>query len=253
MVKIKNISPKIKIMRDSLLVNNEILVLSDLHIGYEDVLAGKGIFPRRQLKDIIEKLNGIFFDLNMEGVKLKQIVICGDLKHEFGEISDAEWRETVKLLDFLIKQCKDIVLVQGNHDKILGPIARKREIKLKDYYLVGDVCFLHGDKLHEDCLDKCKTIVTGHLHPSITLGDDYKNEKYKCFLKGRWKRKQVYVLPSFSDVSFGYDLMRKDGNEEHLFIHYKKLKGFEVIVYNNKNKEEYNFGKLKKLIKKQEI
>ena len=64
----KNQTPVIEFMNDCLLIDKNILVLADLHIGYEDILAGKGIFPRRQLKDIIEKLNGIFWDLNMKGI-----------------------------------------------------------------------------------------------------------------------------------------------------------------------------------------
>ena len=143
----EGVVPEIRILNGALLINGKILVLSDLHIGYEDIIAGRGVFPRTQLKDIIEKLNGVFWDLDMEGIKIKQIIICGDLKHEFGEISDVEWRETLKLLDYLIDKCKNIVLIKGNHDNILGPIAKKKEIKLKDYYKKGGVCFLHGNKI----------------------------------------------------------------------------------------------------------
>ena len=247
--------PEIEFLNSALLINQGILVFSDLHIGYEDIIAGKGIFPRRQLKDIIEKLDGIFWDLNMKGIRIKQIIICGDLKHEFGEISDVEWRETIRLLDYLISKCPDIILIKGNHDNVLGPIARKREIKLKDFYKTGGICFLHGDKIYDGCFKNSKIVVAGHLHPAISISDDYKKEKYKCFLKGKIKGKLAYILPSFSEMSPGYDLTKEHytkGNKkkayEFLIIPELKLKKFNVVVYNNKDKKEYDFGKLKTLI-----
>ncbi|MDD5193471.1 MAG: metallophosphoesterase [Candidatus Nanoarchaeia archaeon] len=251
----------IKFLEDSLLINKEILVLSDVHIGYEEYLYRESLFQRMQLKEIIKKLTRIFDYLDKEKIFIKKIIILGDLKHEFGEISDAEWRETLYVLDFLSSKIKltgrnknkeKIILIKGNHDTILGPIARKKDIQLKDYYKIKKFCFLHGNKLYKDCLKNSNILVLGHLHPSITLSDEYKREKYKCFLKGKWKNKQVYILPSFSDISFGYDL-RLLNEEKHsdgfLIIPSKTLNNFKVIIYNNKENQEYDFGKLKGLIK----
>ena len=254
-------SSKIEFLHDALLIDNKILVISDLHIGYEDHIAEKGIFPRVQLKEIIEKLDGIFWNLSMRGIKIYQIVILGDLKHEFGGISDVEWGETLKFLDYLdkkiVKNTKNskeferIILIKGNHDNILGPIAKKREVLLKDYYKYKEICFLHGDKPYKNCFDKSKIMIIGHLHPAITLRDKYKKEKYKCFLYGKWKNKEVYVIPSFSPIGFGYDLSEicelKAENDGFLIIKDKFLLKFEVVIYNNLEQKEYSFGKLKKL------
>jgi len=242
---------KIEILRDCLLINNKILVISDLHIGYEEVLAGKGIFPRHQLKNMINKLDDIFWSLNLKDIKIKQIIICGDLKHEFGKITNAEWKETIKLLDYLSKKCKEIILIKGNHDNILGPIANKKNIHLKEYYNIDKVCFINGNKLYKNCLNDCEVVVMGHLHPAIKLSDAYKQEKYKCFLNGKWMKKQVYVIPSFNELTFGYDLTQMPDKDCKGFIIIPKkiLKKFNIIIYDNKNKKEYGFGKLKGLIK----
>ena len=250
MIRKKQDIPKIEFMCDSLVINKEVLVFSDLHIGFEDILVGKGIFPRHQLKNIIEKLNDIFFNLNMREIKLKKIIILGDLKHEFGEISDAEWRETIKILDFLIKHCKEIILIKGNHDNILGPVVSKKGIEVRDYYKTNGICFLHGHKLPKGC-ENAKILILGHLHPAISLSDNYKKEIYKCFLKGGWDSKQVYILPSFSEINIGYDLTNHNYNLENekynFVVPEKKFREFKVIVYNNKDKKEYNFGKLNNL------
>jgi putative SbcD/Mre11-related phosphoesterase len=141
---------KIRFLENSLLVNDEILVLTDFHIGYEEYLFGKLIPIRAQLDEIMKNLEKIFSLLDKEGIKIKEIVILGDLKHEFGEITDSEWRETLLLLDYLGKNTGKIILVKGNHDNILGPIAKKREVELRDYYKLGNICFLHGDSFYDE-------------------------------------------------------------------------------------------------------
>ena len=245
----------IRFLEDSLLINNEILVFSDVHIGFEEHIIESGALPDMQITEILERIERIFTNLEKNKIKIKEIVIVGDLKHEFGGISDKEWRETTRFLDYLEKKIQKkgkIILVRGNHDNILGPIAKKKDVKLVDFYNKSGICFIHGNKLYKNCFENSKTIILGHLHPSITLSDEYKREKFKCFLLGKWKNKQVIVLPSFSPISFGYDLNNfsyvDEKNKGFFIINEKKLKDFEVIIYNNHENLEYNFGKLKKLI-----
>jgi uncharacterized protein len=237
----------IRFLENSLLINNEILVFSDFHIGYEEYLFGKLIPIRAQLDEIKKSLDKVFDLIQKEEIKIREIVILGDLKHEFGEITDSEWRETLILLDYLGKKTKRIILVKGNHDNILGPIAKKREVELEDYYKIGNICFLHGNSFYNECGDS-KILILGHLHPAITLNDSYKKEKFKCFLYGKWKGKEVYVLPSFVPFVFGYDLILGKGKKDFFIVDDKSLKRFEVIIYNEKEDKGYNFGKLKNLI-----
>ena len=186
---------KFRILENSMLVNNEILVFSDFHLGYEEGLNKEGLFPRVGFKESMNVLKRVFELLESEEIGLKKIIVLGDLKHEFGSILDSEWSEGVRLLDYLIEKIgnKNIILIKGNHDNILKPIAMKKEIKLVDYYCINDICFLHGDKYFEEINDDCKVLVLGHLHPAISLDDSYKKEKYKCFLKGKWKKEFLLI------------------------------------------------------------
>jgi len=250
---------RVMFLEDCVLIDGEILVFTDFHIGYEEHIAERGALPDLQFKEIIERLNRIFKLLEKNNVKIKKIVILGDLKHEFGGISDKEWRETIGLLDYLDEKIignrdkkRRIILIKGNHDNILGPIAKKRNIELRDYYCLNGICFMHGNKLYKNCFEDSNILMLGHLHPSITLSDKYKGEKFKCFLKGKWMKKQVYVLPSFSPISFGYDLKSFqydiEKNDGFFIVPEKKLNDFEVIIYNPRDEKEFNFGKLKKLL-----
>jgi len=239
---------EVKILEDSLLIRN-ILVIGDIHLGYEEGIIEKGFLPKIQLREILEKLDRVFKIINQNKDSVKKIVLLGDLKHEFGKILDSEWEEVLKLIDYLLKKCKNIILIRGNHDNFLSSIIKKRNIKLKFYYKLKingkTVFFLHGDNLFEQCLNS-DFLIMGHLHPAITFKDKYKQEKFKCFLNGVWENKNVYILPSFSGLNQGYDL-RGLKDKDFMFIKNKNLLNFDVLVYNNKNNKIYDFGKLKKL------
>ena len=224
-----------------LLKNENILVLADFHIGYEEALNKQGILvPRFQFRDVIKRLGKILSELKK--IKLEKIIINGDIKHEFGTISEQEWRETLRLLDFLTKFCDEIILIKGNHDTIIGPIAKKKNIKIVEHFLVGNVLIVHGHKIpNKNILKKAKIIVIGHEHPAISLREDVRIEKFKCFLKGKYKRKKLIVMPSFCLATEGTDILKEKLLSPFLD---QDLRNFEVSVVADK---VYEFGKLKNL------
>ncbi|MAG78554.1 phosphoesterase [archaeon] len=214
------------------LVKEKVLIISDTHIGQDEALNKEGILiPRFGFKDLKDKLGKV---LDLE---LNEIVINGDLKHEFGIISNSEWSQTLELLDILEKKCKKIILIKGNHDTILGPIAKRKNLELKEFYKIGDVLICHGDKIIKE---DCKVIIIGHEHPTVGLREDSRVEVFKCFLKGKWKGKELIVMPSFNFVTKGSDILR----EETLSPYLEDLSNFEVFVVSDK---VYDFGKVKEL------
>ncbi|MFH1307230.1 MAG: metallophosphoesterase [archaeon] len=233
----------------ALLINDRILAIADIHLGYEENLTEKGVLlPRGEhLKETIKDLGEIFSGLKKRGIKLDKIVIVGDLKHQFGKISGQEWSETLELISFLEKNCKKVILVKGNHDNILGPIAYKKKLKIEDFYVEEEVAFLHGHKEYKEIEDKkIKLVVCGHFHPAIMISDKYKKETYKCFLEGGWIGKKVVILPSFIHFVMGkemlfMDLVRGFSSEFSLKL---KLENFNVQIIGDK---VYDFGKLKDL------
>lgn len=215
------------------------LVLCDFHIGYEEELNQKGILvPRMLYKDVIDRLEGIFSQ-----VQPKTIVVNGDLKHEFGRISSQEWREVMRLLDYLERKCSKIILIKGNHDTILGPIADKQNIKIVDEFVINDfdsknssVLITHGHKEPKQLKD---IIITGHEHPAIGLQEDARREKYKCYLTGKYKGKKLIVQPSFNLLTEGTDV----ASEGLLGPMLLDARNFDVFVVDEKQKKILAFGK----------
>lgn len=238
------ILPGIKIMDKALwLEKKKVLIVADFHLGYEEALNKQGILvPRIMFKEISKELNELFRKIK---VKPKTIVINGDLKHEFGQISEQEWNESFKILDLLMKKCKNIVLIKGNHDTILGPIAKRKGFEIKDFYCIDNICILHGHKIFLDKKiydKKFKILIIAHEHPAVSLREGTKQEIFKCFLLGRWKSKKLIVMPSFFTVFEGSDVKREKLLSPYLSE--RTIRNFDVFIVADK---VYKFGKLKNI------
>jgi hypothetical protein len=222
------------------IAKQQILILADLHIGIEDAMVKQGILvPKFHFKDLVQRVESIFTILEKSGKQVKLVVINGDLKHEFGTISDEEWRNTLKMLDYLLRKAK-VVLVKGNHDRILGPIAEKRNILVVDHFIADDVMVTHGDSI-PDIPKSIKTIIIGHEHPAVSLDEGIRKETYKCWLLGKHNRNNLIVQPSANPVSEGTDVKK----EQLLSPFLKKdIGNFNAYIVADKI---YDFGKLKKI------
>lgn len=225
------------------LYTQKTLIIGDVHMGYEEAINKSGVLiPRRQYTETINLLEQTFNELKKYKMPVEKVIINGDLKHEFGTISETEWRNTLGIIDFLLKQCKSIVLIKGNHDKILGPIANKRNVAVKDFEAVGDVFVCHGDYVTDKAeLKKAKVLIIGHEHPSVVLRQGGRTEKYKCFLVGKWKGKDLIVMPSFNTVVEGTDVLK----DELLSPFLADISSFKVLV--SGYGEILDFGNVKKL------
>jgi len=236
------IMPGIRIIGLGLYLEREkTLIIADLHLGYEEMLNKQGILiPRTNFGRIKKTLEKML----KEVPNLKKIIINGDLKHEFGTISLQEWREVTRMLEFLQKKCKNISLVKGNHDNILGPLAKWENLKIKGevYITKGRILLLHGNKLsNSENFKKAKTIVIAHEHPAVSLHEGVRSELYKCFLKGRFRGKNLIVMPSLNAVSAGTNVLREKLLSPFL---QQDLSDFECWLVEDK---AYYFGSLGEL------
>jgi len=218
------------------LKKEQILIIEDIHLGYEESLSQQGVLvPRFQLEETIKRLEKI-----LKKLKIKEVVITGDLKHEFGKILYTESRDTLQFLDFLLKKYK-VTIIKGNHDTILTYIVQKRDIELKQYYKINNFFICHGDRLMEN-LDffNSNTIIIGHEHPAISISKNSRSETFKCFLIGKYKNKNLIVMPSFNILIEGSNILKEKLLSP--FLKKSNLDDFEIYVVADKI---YNFGKLK--------
>ena len=236
--------PKYKFLSKTIYFpEHEILAIGDLHLGYEEMLKAQGLtLPINQLKTTKEDIKQILDKLKKQGHGLKKIILLGDIKHQFNfDIGEKiSIREFLKFLSNYVSN-QNIILIKGNHDKI-----EMRDKKYYNFYIKDDIIFTHGDKDFPELWDKeIKTIVMSHMHPSITLKDNsnIKREKYKCFLIGKYKRKQIIIVPSFLPMIEGGEI--ESYKQNFSIIPKSKLKNFKTFIIGED--KIYEFGKLKDL------
>ena len=159
------LSQEIELVGKGLFLNVEkTLVIGDLHLGYEEMLINKGVLvPKAQLKETLRDLEEL-----VKKVKPLQIVINGDLKHEFGRVLGQEWKDTLTLIDWIVKKGIKLIVIKGTHDPTLKPILSKRFLKTVDSLQLGKIFIFHGDK-EMKIPSGVETLIIGHEHPAITL------------------------------------------------------------------------------------
>lgn len=177
---------------------NKTAVFSDLHIGFEEVMAEKGLLlPKLQKRRIVEIIDKVYQYYDVD-----RVLIDGDFKHEFSRNVKQEWDEIEEIIKYIIKR-SELVVVRGNHDNYLQTILSKYGIQMHRSYIMGDYFFVHGDKI----VDFKGHLIIGHEHPSIKIRDSVGSiVSMPVFLHGDF----ITVLPSPSIYSSGSDILNGD-------------------------------------------
>lgn len=215
------------------------LVLSDLHLGYEEELRRKGVYiPTGEFARIEKLLEHLVTTL-----KPKTIVLNGDIKHAFGTINSKEWKHTKTILERLQTKAK-LILIQGNHDPVLAPVAQAAGLSVEPYHIEGEYLFVHGDAIPETKLLKgITTIIIGHEHPAVHLHNGVRGETYKCFLALTYKDRNLLVLPSTFGLTQGTDVLANEPRNPLL----KNIADARVFVV--EDEQVLAFGTVKELRK----
>ncbi len=179
------------------------LVVADLHLGYEGVMAKKGaLLPKVNLKKILELL-----DTGLIKTKAKTIIVDGDIKNEFSTVDQEEFNELFDFVTFFRGRGIDLILIKGNHDNFVE--RYKEPFKLKVHWQearIGDYLFFHGEEFPKE-IKGVKMLIMGHEHPAIGVyNQGGKKEKLSAFLVGTYKKVPLLVLPAMNYYAAGTDI-----------------------------------------------
>ncbi len=219
------------------------LVCSDLHLGYEDMMATKGVFiPHVNLKSIKEQL-----DYTIDLLKPKLLIINGDVKNEFSSTNVHEFNELYDFFNYIGKNNIKIILVKGNHDNYINKYKHSFNIEVYDNEFVsGRYLFFHGELMPTNNYKTIDFLVMGHEHPSIKItSNSGKIERLKCFLYGKYHNKNLLVLPAISYFALGTIMNGGKIGFISPILNSINIDGMDAIAigYN----ETINFGKIKLL------
>jgi len=181
------------------------IVMSDIHIGYEEEMAKKGIYiPRIQKKRFLNILNRA-----ISTFKVRNLIINGDFKHSFERLTRQERDELTEILTYLKENEINIKIVKGNHDNYISLVTEKFDnVNLVEDIDLGEIFITHGHK-QIDPRDGT-TYIIGHEHPRISIRDKLGfARKFQSFLTMPIKEKinsKILVLPAIGIYQAGNDI-----------------------------------------------
>lgn len=184
------------------------VVISDLHLGLEALMASGGVyFPKFQLEELKEDLEEV-----LQAKTPRTLVINGDVKHEFSQVSYEEQDEVQELLDLVTDKVDQVKITKGNHDNyLIYAVEDYEQVELEDRFILDDVCCLHGDENLDLKTIDATYFVIGHEHPALSLQDDIGvREKIPAFLYGSLEsgKGKIIVMPAFSRLAQGTPVNR---------------------------------------------
>jgi putative SbcD/Mre11-related phosphoesterase len=143
------------------------LVVADLHIGWERLLSQRGVHVPSQtpkLKNTLLKL--------IKETKPTQVTFLGDIKDAITKVAMEEWKDIPEFFEDIQKQVPDLQVILGNHDGNLEPLLpEKVEIVPASGTSFGDVGLFHGHAWPAPELLECRSLITGHVHPTVAIRD----------------------------------------------------------------------------------
>lgn len=148
--------------------SDRVLVIADLHLGWEVSLSHKGIHVPSQVPRLLDKLRKIVNDVHPN-----QLILLGDVKHAVAKVELEEWKYVPEFFEGLVEIVPEVQVVPGNHDGNLEPLTPP-SVKIstsEGISLWNNVGLFHGHAWPSPPLLGCKFLVMGHLHPVVVFKD----------------------------------------------------------------------------------
>ncbi len=209
----------------ALVLDQNVLVVADMHLGCEAALEYQGIsLPRVQTKKILSYMEDVVCAIGPD-----KVMVAGDLKHNFSRNLIQEWNDVSRFVGAL-SGLVQLEVLKGNHDNYLASILSGFGVPLKKAVMVGRTRILHG---HIGRGSKSPTII-GHIHPSIRLKDGVgASVKDHCFLYS--DEEGMLVLPALSLVASGLDVVHHaDSDTSSPLLPSSGLAGFKPVVFSGR-------------------
>ncbi len=221
--------------------NQRILIISDLHLGWELNLIQKGIHIPSQTRKTQNKLLHLLSITDTD-----TLIILGDVKHTIAKAKLSEWQDIPEFFKAIKTRINKIEILRGNHDGNLEPLLEPT-IKLhpSSGITLNNIGLFHGHTWPAKNLLKCNTIVMGHVHPTVSFYDQLgfkitspvwikakcnskqlaiaysEHQKTKSKIKRTLKNykpqvKKLIIMPCFNSYLGGRAINRKKPNKSYI-------------------------------------
>lgn len=200
------VSVKIVPNKPAILLENKdkTLVITDLHIGFEENLAEKEIFVGKN-----SSIDETIFEISelVESTKANSLILLGDVKSSIKSITKTEWNDVPIFFEKLQNKV-ELSLVPGNHDANIYKLLPENVNLISPSGLVIDnILLTHGHAMPSENFSHIDKIIMGHVHPvffqegSVLNGNQVwvsvRAEKQKIFPSAKGEL-EITIIPSFN-------------------------------------------------------
>ena len=180
------------------------LIVTDIHIGFEDRLTSNEIFIGKN-STINETIQDILEIIDTE--KPDSLILLGDIKSSIKNISKSEWNEIPMFFEKIREKC-EITLIPGNHDANIQRLIPDNISMISSTGMVEEnVLLTHGHTMPSENFSHVDKIIMGHVHPVFFQEDSVingqrvwvsiKTEKEKIF-PNKSGELEIIIIPSFN-------------------------------------------------------
>ena len=180
------------------------LIVTDIHIGFENSLASNEIFIGKNstINETIQELSEIIDAENPDSV-----ILLGDIKSSIKSISRNEWNEVPMFFEKIREKC-DVTLVPGNHDANIQRLVPDNISMISSTGMVEEnILLTHGHTMPSENFSHVDKIIMGHIHPVFFQEDSVingqrvwisiKTEKENIF-PNKSGELEIIIIPSFN-------------------------------------------------------
>lgn len=224
----------ISFVRRGVIIEDKYIV-SDLHLGYSSEI--DTMTKQDEKSHILQNIKDV-----LDMYKIDQLVIAGDLFHEFGKPS----QNAQDILDFLLTRLEvagcELVLIRGNHDQNVDDYIGNNVMR-EDYdFMFNQECItvVHGHKMWSD-YEETDIFIMGHLHPVVKIN----GSEWPTYLYGSFEENSYLILPAYSRYQDGVVVSnRMKLDIQFPFIEKSDFSVFKPLVYDDNKMEIREFPKL---------
>lgn len=214
------------ITNEPALLLGDALVIAELHIGYETELYRKGFSVQSNTGDMLDRIRRLITETGAE-----ELIVVGDLKHGYQELTYQEKEEVPKFLEELAERV-EVHLVPGNHDSLIKEILPEDiEFHSQRGWKKGDTYLCHGHAWPAEEVCDCSRLIAAHLHPTVEFIDEMGFRSVEsCWLRGNVDKEALaekydrdvseidtelgIVVPAFNHLAGGVPVNSEEEAEE---------------------------------------
>jgi len=183
---------------------NRNLIVTDLHIGFENELAANDIFIG---KNTIADEFTVELEAIIDMIKPESLILLGDIKSSLKFISKNEWDEIPFFFERIMKRT-NVILIPGNHDSNIQRLVPEGVVLSGATGMILENTLLtHGHTLPADSFAHVDRIIMGHIHPVFFQESSIVNGQ-RVWVSILTEKKQIFptttgtleiiIVPSFN-------------------------------------------------------